>query len=403
MFENIKLNDILTESEEFSFFIKTIEENSILNYVNKNFLSEDDFQNNNSQSNQQQQNTSQPTDNQQQPHINQDQAVQIAQGLQNGSISQDEIEKAYKNGQLNDADIQMIQQAMQSAQQDTEDLSPEEKEKLFSQQIDQLSDNFVRLALYDKMLNLKDKIEKFFDSVNINENYYEKIKFLENYLDIAISLVYNLDVNLLYQLLLLIELKLIDILNEYLGREDPDVQQILAQIEQDLKEKEMKIKFSPENLAQQYLSGEITDDDLKELLDQGLITQETINKMQELIQQAQNQDQNQEQDQNQPQQNQDQDQGNQQQDVIAQIAQAVYNNEISADEIFNKYKNGEITSDQLEAIVKIVEQLKEQQSQAQSRQDQNQAQEQQPQQNQNQNQSDQNNSSKKQTDVSYEV
>jgi len=298
--------------------------------------------------------------------ITPEQAQQIAQGLNDGSVKEEELKQAYDKGELDDNDIQMIQQAMEGGG-DVDEMSPEEKEKYFEKEIDQLTDNFVKLGLFDKINDLRDKINIFIESYNnAKSKLIDQFKLIRNYLDILNSLVYNLDVNLVYQLLITLEIKAIDLLREEMGYgPDKTVQEFFEKLEEDIQRKEIELKYSPENIVEGLASGEITEEDLKQVIELGLYSEEEIQEMveqaKELMQQQSEQEQRET-----PEEGSLETEGEQSEDdpdkQAQEAAQAVINGELDANELIQSFTSGEITKEEFEKIILYIEQLKEAQS-----------------------------------------
>lgn len=290
-----------------------------------------------------------------QPNITPEQAQQIAAGLKSGEIKEEEIKQAYDSGQMNDADIQLIQQAAENGG-DVDELDPEEKEKYFNREIDQMTDNFVRLGLFDKINDLREKVELFSSTyTDSNDDLINKLNLIKNYLDILSSLVYNLDINIVYQMLITLEIKAIDILREKLGYgPDKELQKFFDDLEKEIQQKEIQLKYSPENIVNGLASGEITEEDLKQIIELGLYSEEEI---QEMIEQANELKEQQAQEEQQSEEGQVDEETAKQ---AEEVAKKIYNKELSADELIQQFKEGKISSEELNLVIKMVEMLKEQ-------------------------------------------
>jgi len=224
--------------------------------------------------------------------LSDEQIQQIAQGIQDGSISEEEIQSAIQQGQIGEGDVELIQQAM--GQQSEE--SAQQKEEISKQQVDQITDSFIRLNLFDKINDLEEKFESFINTSNDAE-MVEKIKQLKNYLDIILSLVYNMDVNLLYQLYATIELKAITLFKEKMGiKTIDDDDEYLINLQRQAYAQELKSKFPKEILMEKLASGELEGTTiLEDLVKYQIYSEEEIQQMMQEAQQQQEQQQAQEQ------------------------------------------------------------------------------------------------------------
>jgi len=281
--------------------------------------------------------------------ISDDQAAQIAQGLQSGEIKEEEIKQAYDQGQLTDADIQAIQSMLQN--QNIDELPPEEQEKIFEKEIEGMTDNFIRLNLFDKINELSKKIENFIDNSN-DEKLIEKFKLIKNYLDILEALIFNLDVNLIYQLYVTLELKTIEFMKERLGLNTDYEKEYLKEFEDRIIVEDLKEKYYPvEKLIEKIKNGEATEEILKKLIKYNIYSEEEIDEILNQIQQDQNQDEaNSEQDQN-------ENQMDPQQEKIEAAAQAIASGQSSFEELLQMLKDREIDKYMYDEIRKRAEEL----------------------------------------------
>jgi len=146
----------------------------------------------------------------------------IAQGLANGDITEEQFKKMVNNGDLDKDDANEITQMAQELAQNQE-MTPEEEQMM---QITQVQDMTVRFALYEKFTKLNEKIEYFLDFFqDVANPIYKEVEYIKEYLDVVSSLVFNLEINLLYQLYFQLESKLIELFQGYL-QEDPQLQEI---------------------------------------------------------------------------------------------------------------------------------------------------------------------------------
>jgi len=284
--------------------------------------------------------------------IGDEQVAQIAQGLQNNSISEDEIQQALESGQMTDADIQAIQQAMQA--QNPEDVSPEEKEKMFQQEISSISENFMRINFYNRIIDLEKKIETIINNTS-KTDLINKLEHVKNYLDILLSLVYNIDVNILNRLYISLELKVTEYVKESLGLDTKDEKLTQMKLKMEEIKNNLKLKYTPENLInyfKQYLNNEMDsedksnfEEDLKKLTNFGLYKEGDLIEAQKQAQDELNQEQQE--------QSQDQEQGN---DKVEQAAQAIISGQASMEELDKMKKSGDIDEDTYNQIKEKVDQ-----------------------------------------------
>jgi len=286
--------------------------------------------------------------NQGQRKISDEQAQQIAQGLQSGEIKEEEIKQAYNNGQLTDADIQAIQNYLNQNQDNT-------SESQFEQEISKITDSIIRLNFYDRINKLKQKIENIMDlNTKINT---EKFEHIYNYLDILLALVYSLDINILYQLYIALEIKTIEYIKQELGLNTDEEKRLQIALEIEGEKQDLKNKYTPDYLVQQltllYLN-QLSEDDKKQLEKdiEKLIALQIYSpeQIEDFKQQAQQQaqsansatpDQSQMQNQGQPESNTQQNQGQQNQtpdqSQIEQAAQAIASGQATKEELeFNE-------------------------------------------------------------------
>jgi len=137
----------------------------------------------------------------------------LIQGYQEGKITEEDLINMYKKGQLTQDDILQIQDAINGAED--ENVSPEE---LFAQQIEQVNDNFIKFGLYDKINNLQEKLDDFLENHPVQDKLTTEVIQLNNFLKILNSLVFSLDTSVAYQLYGSIEIKLIELFKDIVGR-----------------------------------------------------------------------------------------------------------------------------------------------------------------------------------------
>jgi len=133
---------------------------------------------------------------------------QVAQALQTGQITEDQLKEAVQKGQISEEDFQKIAALLQQGQPNPEDLT--------TQQINQLQDMVIRFSIMEKLNTLEEKIEHFLDFFqNVDDPIYKRTQDIFNYIKIINTLIFQLEINLLYQLYVQIEMQLIDVFNDY--------------------------------------------------------------------------------------------------------------------------------------------------------------------------------------------
>jgi hypothetical protein len=136
----------------------------------------------------------------------------IIQGLISQDLSEEDFQKMIKSKEINDEDAQEIMQAVQQSQQEEE---PSEEEIQMGQ-INQVQDMVVRFSLYDKYNKLLEKVNFFLDYfTDIKSDLYSEVNEIKEYLEIISSLLFNLEINILYQLYFKLEDRLITSFTEY--------------------------------------------------------------------------------------------------------------------------------------------------------------------------------------------
>jgi hypothetical protein len=134
--------------------------------------------------------------------------------FQSGEITQDDLIKMYKNGEITQNEIQQIIQDVQNtdAQQPTE-------EELFAQQIEQTNDLFIKFALYDKTIELSEKLKYFKENFkDTNSELYTKVMQINEFLNILSNLIFNLETSVSYQMYGNILFQLTDLFEKYSKR-----------------------------------------------------------------------------------------------------------------------------------------------------------------------------------------
>ncbi len=134
---------------------------------------------------------------------------QLAADFQQGNLQEEDIIKLYQSGQLSKEQIQMIMGQGQEGE-------PESQEELLSQQVTQTNDMFVKFALYDKIVDLTEKLGYFKDNFDdIKSDTYERVLQLSEFLNILSSLIFSVETQISYQMYGSILLQLTELFNEY--------------------------------------------------------------------------------------------------------------------------------------------------------------------------------------------
>ena len=294
--------------------------------------------------------------------LSDEQIDQIVQGLQDGSITEDQLKQAMDAGQMTEEDIQKIQEKMNSGDSNNDD-EPKNPEDFFSDDIDKINDSFIRLSLYDKITELQVKIDDFLNNYDkVNNEYYDDIKHIKGYLDVVGSLVFNLDINLLYQLVGSIQLKLINtfkkILNVPVEKSELDT---LANIIF-TKEKIRKIKdqYKPEVVVNEYLDGDLDDKDLANFVKYGIYTQEEIQGIYDSIQKKKElQDADVQNEILQAALGDGDGTGNLDDDQIQQIVQGLMSGDVQMEEIQDAAEKGLIDDESIQKIQEMIQQAQQ--------------------------------------------
>ncbi len=141
---------------------------------------------------------------------------QLAADFQQGDIDQDELIKLYQSGKISKEDVQQI-----VAQVEGEE--PQDEEELLSQQIDQTNDMFVKFALYDKIIELTEKLDYFKENFDDTQSsIYERVLQLGEFLNILSSLIFSIETPVSYQMYGSILLQLTELFSEYNQQEQAE-------------------------------------------------------------------------------------------------------------------------------------------------------------------------------------
>jgi hypothetical protein len=148
---------------------------------------------------------------------------QLADDFQSGHVSQEDLVNMYRAGKINKNDLAEIRQMVENppdgdeaaAAAGEEEEGPSEEE-LFAQQIDQTNDLFIKFSIYDKILELTDKLDYFKENFeDIESQTYERVIRLREFLNILSNLVFNIETSVAYQMYGSILLQLTEIFTEY--------------------------------------------------------------------------------------------------------------------------------------------------------------------------------------------
>ncbi len=134
---------------------------------------------------------------------------QLAADFQQGNIDQDDLVKLYQSGKITKEEIQQIVAEVEGEE-------PQSEEELLSQQIDQTNDMFVKFALYDKTLELTQKLDYFKENFDdTRSGIYERVLQLSEFLNILSNLIFSLETAVSYQMYGSILLQLTELFQEY--------------------------------------------------------------------------------------------------------------------------------------------------------------------------------------------
>jgi len=147
---------------------------------------------------------------------------QLSADLAQGTIDQDDLISMYKAGKISKDDIQTILTSAEGGDESGQPIDPQtgepqlSEEELLAQQIDQTNELFVKFSIYDKIIELNDKLTYFEDNFeDIQSDLYERVTQLKEFLNILSNLVFNLETAVSYQMYGSILLQLTELFNEY--------------------------------------------------------------------------------------------------------------------------------------------------------------------------------------------
>jgi len=137
----------------------------------------------------------------------------ILEKIKNSPDPEGALKELFDNGEINEDDIKLIMQQLG----DGENLSPEEEAELQkANQINSIQEMTVRFSIYDKIIKLNQKLEIFIEHfTDIDSEFFKEVVQLNEYIQIINNLIFNLEINLVYQLYSSLELKLISLFTEY--------------------------------------------------------------------------------------------------------------------------------------------------------------------------------------------
>jgi hypothetical protein len=142
--------------------------------------------------------------------LSDEELMQLAQELQspeNAENMDEMVKKLLDDGTINQTDIEKLGQIMQ------QEPSPEEERQV---QINNIQEMVIRFNIYDKLNNLETKLEVFIENFpNIDEEFYKDVEQIHAYIKVINTLIFNLEINLVYQLFANLEMKLIELFTEY--------------------------------------------------------------------------------------------------------------------------------------------------------------------------------------------
>lgn len=129
---------------------------------------------------------------------------QLIEGFQTGEVTEETLKQMLDAGQINNTDIQMLQEQMPS---------PEEEQ---AAQINQVQEMVIRFNVYDKIMNLDSKLELFIENFNeVGSGFYKDVQQVHEFIKVLNTLIFNLEINLVYQMYASLELQLIQLFEDY--------------------------------------------------------------------------------------------------------------------------------------------------------------------------------------------
>jgi len=142
------------------------------------------------------------------PLLQMEELQQLAQELKQSENMENDIKELLDSGKINQADVEIIGQLLQDGQ-----ITPEEERNY---QINNIQEMVIRFSIYDKLNDLENKLELFTENFpNIDEEFYKDVAQIHEYIKVVNTLIFNLEINLVYQLFANLEMKLIELFKEY--------------------------------------------------------------------------------------------------------------------------------------------------------------------------------------------
>jgi hypothetical protein len=146
---------------------------------------------------------------QEEPLLSEEELQQLAQDLQQSEDMEADVKELLDSGKINQADVELLGQMLQGSQEPT----PEEER---AYQINNIQEMVIRFNIYDKLNDLESKLEIFTDNFpNIDEEFYKDVAQIHEYIKVVNTLIFNLEINLVYQLFANLEMKLIELFKNY--------------------------------------------------------------------------------------------------------------------------------------------------------------------------------------------
>ncbi len=138
------------------------------------------------------------------PLLSPEELQQLIAGFQSGEVTEESLKQMLDAGQINNTDIQMLQEQMPS---------PEEEQ---AAQISQVQEMVIRFNVYDKIMNLDSKLELFMENFNeVGSGFYKDVQQVHEFIKVLNTLIFNLEINLVYQMYASLELQLIQLFEDY--------------------------------------------------------------------------------------------------------------------------------------------------------------------------------------------
>ncbi len=158
---------------------------------------------------------------------------QLAADFAEGGLEQEDLVKLYQSGKITKEEIQQIISSVEGEE-------PQSEEELLGQQIDQTNDTFVKFALYDKIIELLEKLDYFKENFDdTRSGIYERVLQLSEFLNILSNLLFSLETSVSYQMYGSILLQLTELFAEYnQSQEAEDAQEDREDEQEDEEEKE---------------------------------------------------------------------------------------------------------------------------------------------------------------------